>query len=570
MRLITSINDVFLRYRMQIEEKKNKINVWLPLLLSVIMLGGMLVGAKLQPPVQQTKIVFENTDGEVKSIGQGRVEELIRYIQAKYVDTINTDALVETAITSLFKDLDPHSVYMSASQVKKANEQLEGSFVGIGIEYLLVEDTIVVLNLIQDGPAEEAGIQRGDKIIDANGMGSTTKKNEDKEEEIDGIISKLRGASGSKVELTILRKGESGSFKKEVTRNRIVVSSVDVHYMLDEKTGYVKLNKFSANTLNDFMDALKELVDNHKMENLVFDLRQNGGGYLHEAIKVLNQIFTEKDQKLVYTIGKNVKEEEFFSAGRNIFNIEKVCVLIDENSASASEIVAGAIQDWDRGLIIGRRSYGKGLVQEQFDLKDGSALRLTVARYYTPAGRLIQRDYAEKSEYDSYLKKRIDSGEFTNNDQVEHSDTSKFYTANGREVYAGGGITPDVYVPYDSLLLDAAYQDLNGSLTQFAFKYIEDNDFNMSEADFIDGYKLDDSVVSLLQAFHAENSEGSTKTSGELNQSIRSALLNDLKARMGKQLYGDLAFYKILHSYDPVISVALDAQKTYNQLTQKQ
>lgn len=556
---------------MQIEENKNKINVWLPLLLSVIMLGGMLVGAKLQPPVQQTKIVIENSDGEIKSIGQGRVEELIRYIQAKYVDDINSDELVETAITSLFKDLDPHSIYMSSSQVKKANEQLEGSFVGIGIEYLLIEDTIVVLNLIEDGPAKTAGVQRGDKIVNAISGDSANNDNSLVEkEDSDTLISKLRGASGSKVELTILRKGESSPILKEVTRNRIVVSSVDVHYMLDDKTGYIKLNKFSANTLTDFMDALKDLVDNHQMENLVFDLRQNGGGYLHEAIKVLNQIFTEKDQKLVYTIGKNVKKEEFFTAGRNIFSIDKICVLIDENSASASEIVAGAIQDWDRGLIIGRRSYGKGLVQEQFDLKDGSALRLTVARYYTPAGRLIQRDYAEKSEYDSYLKKRIDSGEFTNNNQFEVSDTSKFYTANGREVYAGGGITPDVYVPYDSLLLNAYYQELNSSLTKFAFKYSEENRIDLSEKDFIDNFTFDNSIISSLQFFHAEGAKNDERQKGELNDTVKRALLNEFKARLGKQLYGDLAYYKILHSDDPVISEALNAQKSFSQLTQKQ
>lgn len=566
--MIPSINDVFLSYRMQLEENKNKINIWLPLLLSVIMLGGMLVGAKLQPPVQETKIVIENTDGKIKSIGQGRVEELIRYIQAKYVDTINTDALVETAITSLFKDLDPHSVYMSAAQVKKANEQLEGSFVGIGIEYLLLDDTIVVLNLIEGGPAKEVGIQRGDKIIDA--VGSDPKLSKDDEKDSDGIISKLRGASGSKVELTVLRNGETKPLNLEVTRNRIVVSSVDVHYMLDDKTGYIKLNKFSANTLTDFMDALKDLVDNHHMENLVFDLRQNGGGYLHEAIKVLNQIFAEKDQKLVYTIGKNVKKEEFFTAGRNIFDINKVCILIDENSASASEIVAGAVQDWDRGLIIGRRSYGKGLVQEQFDLKDGSALRLTVARYYTPAGRLIQRDYAEKSEYDSYLKKRIDSGEFTNIDQVEISDTSKFYTANGREVYAGGGITPDVYVPYDSLLLDDYYQELSTSLTKFAFMYISENDISLSETEFVTEFQLDDSVLASLQSFHEAESKENNERNEELNETVKKSLLNALKARIGKQLFGDLAFYKILHSEDPVIEEALNAQKVYTQLTQKQ
>jgi len=549
---------------MQIEENnKSKINVWLPLLLAIIMLGGMLVGAKLQPPTNKTKIVFENTNGPTQTIGQGRVEELIRYIQAKYVDTVNTEVLVESAITSLFKDLDPHSVYMSAKQVKKANEQLDGSFVGIGIEYLLLGDTIVVLNLLDGGPALEAGLKKGDKIIAAKGQNKDL-ENQDK----DDIISKLRGTSGSKVELTILRKGENKPLKKEVIRNRIVVSSVDVHYMLNEETGYIKLNKFSANTLTDFMDALKELVETHAMKNLVFDLRQNGGGYLHEAIKVLNQIFQEKDQKLVYTIGKNVKKEEFFSAGRNIFDIEKVCVLIDENSASASEIVAGAIQDWDRGLIIGRRSYGKGLVQEQFDLNDGSALRLTVARYYTPAGRLIQRDYEDKGDYNSYLEKRIDSGEFTNNNQVEISDTSKFYTANGRQVYAGGGITPDVYVPYDSLLLNNYYQKLNGVLTRFAFEYTEQNEISMSEDEFVNNFKFDEGILVQLESFYDSiKTDPIQKT--PLNNSIKRAISNDIKARIGKQLYGDLAFYRILHSEDPIIDEALNAQKSYMQLTNK-
>jgi len=390
--------------------KNNKINIWLPFLLAVMMLGGMLVGGKLQPSSHETRIVFENVDTDSKSVGQGRVEELIRYIQAKYVDTINTEHMVQSAITSLFGDLDPHSVYMSAEQVKKANESLEGSFVGIGIEYFMKEDTVIILSVLEGGPAEEAGLQFGDRIVEVKSL------DEDKDviEEAGelSIVKKLRGADRTKIELSIKRKNEPDLITKVVSRGRIIVSSIDIHYMLNDDTGYIKLNKFSANTITDFMDALSDLIDNHQMENLVFDLRYNGGGYLHEAVKILNQIFQEKDQMLVYTVGKNVKKEEFFSTGRNVFDVKKVFVLIDENSASASEIVAGAIQDWDRGLIIGRRSYGKGLVQEQYDLKDGSALRLTVARYYTPAGRLIQRDYAEKEEYDRYVEKRIQSGEF--------------------------------------------------------------------------------------------------------------------------------------------------------------
>lgn len=549
------------------EENQNKINIWLPFLLSVMMLGGMVVGGKLQPSTQETKIVFENVGTDNKNIGQGRVEELIRYMQAKYVDTLNTDQMVETAITSLFNDLDPHSVYMSSDQVKKANESLEGSFVGIGIEYLLQNDTIVILKVFEDGPAAKAGLKFGDRIVDAKNLREDRKQGEIEDEE-GSLIKRLRGENRSQVELSIVRPNEPNIIKKEVTRGRIVVSSVDVHYMLNDDTGYIKLNKFSANTITDFMDALSDLVDNHQMKNLVFDLRQNGGGYLHEAVKILNQLFQEKDQKLVYTIGKNVKKEEFFTTGRNVFEINKICVLIDENSASASEIVAGAVQDWDRGLIIGRRSYGKGLVQEQYDLKDGSALRLTVARYYTPAGRLIQRDYAEKDKYDQYIEDRIESGEFTNNDQVTISDTSKFYTANGREVYAGGGITPDVYVPYDSLLLDKDYQRLSGSLTRFAFQYVEKNPLEIDENEFVENFKLEESILNELAIFHEQNNEELVDVT-LLNDKIKRELLTTLHARLGKQYFSDLEYYKILNNADPVVREALNAQKIYKQLTEK-
>jgi len=547
--------------------KNNKINIWLPFLLAVMMLGGMLVGGKLQPSSHETRIVFENVDTDSKSVGQGRVEELIRYIQAKYVDTINTEHMVQSAITSLFGDLDPHSVYMSAEQVKKANESLEGSFVGIGIEYFMKEDTVIILSVLEGGPAEEAGLQLGDRIVEVKSL------DEDKDviEEAGelSIVKKLRGADRTKIELSIKRKNEPDLITKVVSRGRIIVSSIDIHYMLNDDTGYIKLNKFSANTITDFMDALSDLIDNHQMENLVFDLRYNGGGYLHEAVKILNQIFQEKDQMLVYTVGKNVKKEEFFSTGRNVFDVKKVFVLIDENSASASEIVAGAIQDWDRGLIIGRRSYGKGLVQEQYDLKDGSALRLTVARYYTPAGRLIQRDYAEKEEYDRYVEKRIQSGEFTNSDLVTISDTSKFYTANGRQVYAGGGITPDVYVPFDSLLLDGDYQKLSGSLTEFAFQYTENNPMELSSEEFIDSFDLDVSILQELVSFHNKMKAEEIDVS-QLNSKISREILATLKAKIARQYFDNLVYYKILNSADPVIREALNAQKSYNQLTEKE
>ena len=528
------------------ELQEKKINIWLPFLLSMMMVGGMLVGSKLNQKEPATKIIIENDSGQ-SSIGQGRIEELIRYIEAKYVDKIDGDDLVEEAIIALLEDLDPHSVYMTAEQVKDADEQLEGSFVGIGIEYLMLGDTIAVLDAIDDGPAKEAGLRSGDRIVAVyeNGIDQDSMKMSD-------VVKKLRGKKGSHVDVGIIRRGSSEIEKIRINRDRIPIHSVDTHYMLSDKTGYVKVNKFSATTFDEFMDSVDDLVINHEMEHIVIDLRQNGGGYLNEAIKMLNQIFKEQSKMLVYTEGRSVKRDEYHSAGKIIHPIDKVVVLIDENSASASEIVAGAIQDWDRGLIIGRRSYGKGLVQEQYKLKDGSALRLTVARYYTPSGRSIQRAYKENERYHQYVSDRLDSGELTGENDALKADTSIFYTSGGRKVFAGGGISPDIFIPIDSTLLNEKFNKIINRINPFIFRYIEQTDLKLDEETFLEEYVISDEMWSSFSKSLEIDS-----IDLNLSEGLEKEVKQRLKSRLARHLFDDEMFYRTINYNDKMIQKTL-------------
>ncbi len=529
------------------ESQEKKINIWLPFLLSMMMVGGMLVGSKLNKKQPVTKIVIENEEGQ-SSIGQGRIEELIRYIEAKYVDKIEGEDLVEEAIVALLEDLDPHSVYMTAEQVKDADEQLEGSFVGIGIEYLMLGDTIAVLEAIEDGPAEEAGLRGGDRIV-------TVYDSEIDQDsfEVKDVVKKLRGKKGTHVDVGIVRKGSIEIEKIRIERDRIPIKSVDIHYMLTEKTGYVKVNKFSATTFDEFMDAIDDLVINHQMEHIVIDLRQNGGGYLNEAIKMLNQIFKEQSKMLVYTEGRSVKRDEYHSAGKIIHPIDKVVILIDENTASASEIVAGAVQDWDRGLIIGRRSYGKGLVQEQYKLKNGSALRLTVARYYTPSGRSIQRDYKNKEKYHEFVSERLDSGELTGEHSAVKADTSIFYTSGGREVFAGGGISPDIFIPIDSSLLDQKFNSIINKINPFVFRFVEKNKLELDSESFLKDYTIPETMW-----MEFEQSLAIDDLDLELNEKLEKEVRQRLKSRLARHLFDDEMFYRSINYNDKMIRKTLE------------
>lgn len=540
------------------EHKSRGIQIWIPLLLSLFLVGGILIGLKLQ----QNRV---NSGGESISIlssEPGRLEELIRYIDARYVDKVDRDEITESAINSIIKELDPHSNYIASDDLKEVNEQLDGNFEGIGIEFMLLEDTILVVSPIAGGPSESAGIMAGDRIIEVedslivgNGL-----SNRD-------VVGMLKGERGSDVKIGILRGNDKKIKHFVITRDKIPLHSVDVGYMLDERTGYIKISRFSATTYKEFMEKLEYMVEKKDMKDLVIDLRQNPGGYLQEATNILSQLFKEKDRLLVYTEGRTVKRNEYETTGRPFFQIEDIAILIDEGSASASEIVAGAIQDWDRGVIIGRRSFGKGLVQEQYGLRDGSALRLTVARYYTPTGRLIQKNYEDRDAYDKDVYDRYDSGELYNKDSIAVADSTVFLTkVEKRQVFGGGGITPDIFIPIDTAGVTDYYLELRPFIPEFVHRHVEQNKerFAMDLPDYLDRFQVSNALLEELVDYGV--SKGLTIDEKALKTSKQDIKLM-LKARLARKLYGDEGFYSIWNREDEAVNTALEALSLPNPLT---
>ena len=520
---------------------------WMPLLLAVALIMGILVGMQLAGSNALAAPVSELP----ATNGQGKIEELIRYVEAKYVDEVDREALVQKTIDHLLGQLDPHSNYISREDLLAVNEQLDGSFVGIGIEYMVVEDTIVVVAPLADGPSALQGILAGDRIVTINDtlVAGVDVSSAD-------IIGLLRGEKGTQVDLGILRSGgEVQSYT--ITRDEIPNRSVDVHYMLDDETGYIKLNRFSATTYDEFMNALKEMIEEEGMDDLVIDLRHNPGGYLQEATRILSQLFPEKGRTLVYTEGRAVGRHDYDTNGRPLFDIDEVAVLIDEGSASASEILAGAVQDYDRGVIIGRRSFGKGLVQEQYRLRDGSALRLTVARYYTPSNRSIQRPYTNAEDYSEEGASRYSNGELLSADSIRITDSTEYYTADNRVVYGGGGIIPDVFVPLDTAQLDPLFLALRRRLPEYAFRYATDNAERLSDLplEAFATSRLADSVFEDFLTF-ARN-DGLSWTPAELRP-LRADLQRYLKARIARQFYGEEGFYRIFNEQDEAVQRALE------------
>lgn len=542
-----------------------KLNIWLPLLFSLMLAAGMFIGTRMQSnPPTVTAIQFPQEEGLPPStIGQGKLEELIRYIESRYVDDVNKDELVKQAIDNILFQLDPHSNYISAAQLKEVNEQLEGSFDGIGIEFVVVDDTVMVVAALSGGPAEGAGILSGDKIVQIEDS-LTVGKNIDYE----GILSKLKGDKGSKIKLGVLRGLEKKLRHFTLTRDKISVHSVEVAYMLDDQTGYIKINRFSANTYEEFMKSLEKLVDDQGMKHLVIDLRQNPGGYMQEATNILSQLFKEKDRLLVYTEGKNVPRNDYKSTGRTFYDVENIAVLTDEGSASASEILAGAVQDWDRGVIIGRRSFGKGLVQEQYRLRDGSAIRLTVARYYTPSGRCIQKPYEGRDDYDDDVAERIENGELYNG-QSEHEDTTKFFTDGGRVVYSGGGIEPDVFIPLDSSLLNPYFIRLNQHVPSFAFRYLESHRAELQQykmEDFATKFSVSDAVANEFLSFAVARGE---KRNERHWKNTKAKLKEAIKAGIARHIWSDQGYHYVLNESDPYIIKAKQVVREENPLSLK-
>lgn len=534
-----------------------KFEIRLPLILAATLAIGMFIGQKLPHYDQNIRLT-----GSQQS-GAGTLDEILRYVESKYVDSVNTGSLREGAIEHLLSKLDPHSVYITPDELQAVEDDMSGGFEGVGIEFLMVDDTMHVVTPISGGPSEAAGILAGDRIITINDTTIAGVK-------IDNgmIYKKLRGPKGSGVKLGILRGTEKNLRYFNVTRAVIPVHSVDVAYMLDEHTGYIKINRFTERTYQEFMEGLRPMAETQGLQNLVIDLRGNPGGYLEEATDVLSQIFPE-GKLLVYTQGRVEKRKEYKSNGRARYNVQNVAVLIDEGSASASEIMAGAIQDWDRGWIIGRRSYGKGLVQEQYPLSDGGALRLTVARYYTPSGRCIQRDYKNDDDYAHDTERRLKNGELSDAGKSKLADSTKYYTGVGRIVFGGGGITPDVFVPFDTSLISDYFLDVRQQIPQYITRWMETNPKSSLPGDlksFSGNWVASDQMIDDLVAFCEK--QGVKRNATSLAK-CRNELKLQVKARTARALFGDLGMYKVANDDDPAVKKALQLMQNGEQVSQK-
>ncbi|MCL1850606.1 MAG: S41 family peptidase [Bacteroidetes bacterium] len=484
-----------------------------------------------------------------------KLRDLIYYIDHYYVDSVNHDQLSEDAILGILEHLDPHSTYSDAEENKAQTEHLEGAFEGIGVQFNIMNDTIMVVAALAGGPSEKAGIKAGDRIIFVNGepvaaIGITNEQ----------VFKMLKGKKGTQVKIGILRPEISGILEFEIIRGIIPTHTVPSAYMLNEHTGYIKIDQFGAHTAEEFTEALYKLIAKG-MQKLVLDLRGNVGGYLDAALQITDH-FLDRDELILSIKGLHAKQEKYYATGKGIFKKGELTVLIDEISASASEILAGAIQDNDRGTIMGRRSFGKGLVQRPFDFADGSQVRLTVSRYYTPSGRCIQRDYQKgNAAYYDELLQRIINDEDTVTMTADTIPATEYRTKSGRIVYGGGGITPDIIVLHEKRIhSNEFYQALNHTaLIQFAFNYTNQNKTALtnkypSAETFIKKMYVTEDILQEYLRFYAQKS---ARNLPFLNKEESKALSTWLKAFIGRNLYQDEAFYPIINTMDEVIKKSI-------------
>lgn len=443
---------------------QNKNNRFMPLWLSLCVVIGVLIGTFYTSHFSGNRLNIINS-------GSSRLSNLLHIIDDQYVDSVNIDELVEKAMPEILAELDPHSVYICAKDVQMATDDLKGSFSGVGIEFTIRKDTIHIQNVIKNGPADKAGILAGDKIVSIDNRPFVGKSVTTEE-----AMHRLKGQKGSKVKIGVRRFGEKETKYFILTRGDITMKSITATYMLDDSTGYMRIKNFGERTYAEMLASLQQL-NLQGADHLVIDLRDNSGGYLESAVQMAEE-FLKKDQLVVYTEGRKSPRKEYRSRGKGSYQQIPLVVLINEGSASASEIFAGAIQDNDRGVIIGRRSFGKGLVQQQIQFPDGSMIRLTIARYYTPSGRCIQKPFkpGDNADYEQDLLSRYQHGEFFSQDSIKHTGPA-YHTNNGRIVYGGGGITPDIFVPEDTTAVTSYYKEaaVSGLILQYAFQYTDNN-----------------------------------------------------------------------------------------------
>ncbi len=527
---------------------KKKVQVWLPVIFSVVMIFGMIIGYRLRENTSGGDSFFKNSD-------RSPLEEAINLIQNKYVDNVHLDSLESPAINGLLDKLDPHSIYIPAEDVESMNEDLQGNFQGIGVEFQIINDTVNVMNVIPDGPSFKAGVEIGDKIIKANDTFNLAGKNIN----VDDVRKQLRGPVNSEALITVLRNHQTKNIK--IIRGNIPLYSLDAAYMINANTGYIKLNKFSETTYHEFMAAMDKLKQQH-MQQLILDLRDNGGGIMQEAVEIADE-FLDGDKLIVYTQGVHSPRMDYKCDKEGVFETGKLVVLVDETSASASEILAGALQDWDRATLIGRRTFGKGLVQQQFTLSDNSEMRLTVARYYTPLGRNIQKPYDKgKEQYEEELVNRFHDGEVVTGDTAKPKGQA-FKTPKGHVVYGGGGITPDIFVAYDTTSQPKNVMRLfaNGTLRNFVYNYYVENKEQLQQ------YKSPDQFY---KQFHPGEKEWQQLNGYAKQDSVnldtvpetsKKFVLGEMEDLLARQIWRTEGYFELSNDNDPVVKKALEVLK---------
>lgn len=521
--------------------RSKKAYVWIPLVASIAFVAGLFINGLLE-------------DNSGRSDGEKKLSNLINIIGSEYVDIVDTDSLIDATLPTLLSNLDPHSVYIPAEDLQKVNEDLDGSFSGVGISFTINNDTIQVLEIISGGPAEQVGLRAGDRIlsVDEENVAGTGMTNEQ-------VFKILRGPKNSKVKLKIKRSKVAEPIDFEVTRGDVVVASIDAGYIIAENIGYIKVNKFGRTTYDEFFQTLFALRDAGAKDYIV-DLRGNAGGLLETSVLMVNE-FLPQGNKIVETKGRHKQENSIIlSDGYGAFQDSRVTVLIDETSASSSEIFAGAMQDNDRGLILGRRSFGKGLVQNQMDLPDGSAVRLTIARYYTPSGRCIQKDYSDAKSYENDLLDRYSRGEVFEADSIKYDDKQQYVTLHGRTVYGGGGITPDVFVPNDTIGITKYYVNVvnQGLLQKYALDYTDAHRTELEQAfDANELMAMLPSDFQMIQQFVRYTKSNGIDTQWSYINSSASLICNQLKALIARDVLGIGAYYEISNLIDTTVASAI-------------
>ncbi len=522
----------------------------MPLVFAVVLIAGILIGVRMNRTSQVT-----GSRGLMYYSPINKTSQVLELITDSYVDTISTAQLEDAAIKAMLQMLDPHSRYIPASQIAAENEPIEGNFSGIGVSFNMMNDTIVVVNTTSKGPSEKSGIMAGDRIVKVNDSLVAGVKMAS-----DDIVKMLRGKAGTKVHVDIFRKGIADLMKFEITRGSVPLYSVDAAYMITPEIGYIKVNKFSKTTLAEFTEALKEL-SGKGMKQLMIDLRDNGGGIIDAAVG-LSELFLPKGKLIVYTEGHARPRTDYLSNGKTSeYQNMDLVLLINELSASASEIVAGAIQDNDRGNIIGRRSFGKGLVQEQHSLYDGSAVRLTISRYYTPTGRCIQKPYDHgDNEYYNELNARVIHGEMEQADSIRFNDSLKFVTPGGKIVYGGGGIMPDIFIPQDTSDYSKYYAQIirKGLIYRFAFNYADKHRSTLvskGSYDDLANYLHRENILNQFVAYAKE--QGVQANSKDLHMS-GDAIENTVTAYITRNIFDDKGFYPILNRRDQDIKIGIE------------